>query len=144
MTQPREMAIVACMDPRLHPERILGLEIGDAYVIRNAGGRASDDAIRSLLVCSHLLGVKTCAVIHHTDCGMMKFTNADLRARLGGGDEVGAIDFLTFSDLDASVRDDVETIRSSPFIPDGMPVSGHVYEVETGEVRAVVTTKVGS
>jgi carbonic anhydrase len=139
MPPARHVAIVACMDARLHPEKFLGLEIGDAHVIRNAGGRASDDAIRSLIISSQLLGTQEFAVIHHTDCGMLTFTNDDLRAKLADAGDASGIDFLPFSDNEAAVREDVEKIRNSPFIPDGIPVSGYIYEVETGRLQTVVT-----
>jgi carbonic anhydrase len=128
------------MDARVHPEKALGLEIGDAHMIRNAGGRASDDALRSLVISSRLLGTTEFAVIHHTDCGMLTFTNDDLRTKLR--DETGAdashIDFLPFADLEASVRDDVSAILASPLIDDSIPVSGYVYDVHTGAVTQVV------
>jgi carbonic anhydrase len=136
----RKVAIVTCMDARIHPEKALGLEIGDAHMIRNAGGRASDDALRSLVISSRLLGTTEFAVIHHTDCGMLTFTNDDLRTKLR--DETGAdashIDFLPFADLEASVRDDVSAILASPLIDDSIPVSGYVYDVHTGAVTQVV------
>lgn len=138
MPPARGVAIVTCMDARLHPEKFLGLEVGDAHVIRNAGGRVSDDALRSLIISSHLLGTKEYAVIHHTDCGMLTFTNEVLRDKLADRGDASAIDFLPFSDNEASVREDVATIRNNPFIPDGIPVSGYIYEVETGRLRTVV------
>ena len=136
MPPGKHVAIIACMDARLHPEKFLGLEIGDAHVIRNAGGRASDDAIRSLIISSHLLGTQEFAVIHHTDCGMLTFTNDTMVEKLG--DEAGSIDFLTFSDNEASVREDVDRIRQHPLIPDGIPVSGYIYDVKTGTLQEVV------
>ncbi|MGH2659151.1 MAG: beta-class carbonic anhydrase [Actinomycetota bacterium] len=140
MPPARQVAVLTCMDARLHPESFLGLDIGDAHVIRNAGGRASDDAVRSLIISSHLLATREFAVIHHTDCGMLTFTNEDLRQRLKeetGGD-ASAIDFLPFADLEDSVREDVRRIRESPFIPDDIEVSGFVYDVRTGALREVV------
>ena len=139
MPPARRVAVVACMDARLDPERALGLEIGDAHVIRNAGGRVSDDAIRSLIISAHLLGTNEFAVVHHTDCGMGTFTNEDLRARLRErtGRDAWSIDFLPFADLDASVREDVRRIRSSPFLPGGTIVRGFVYDVHTGLLREV-------
>ena len=108
MPPARHVAILTCMDARIHPEQALGLAIGDAHMIRNAGGRASDDAIRSLIISSRLLGTNEFAVIHHTDCGMLTFTNQQLREKLA--DEAGAdasgIDFLPFSDLRKSVTED--------------------------------------
>jgi len=140
MPPARHVAIVTCMDARLHPEKFLGLEIGDAHVIRNAGGRASDDALRSLIISSRLLGTREFAVIHHTDCGMLTFSNDDLRAKLSeeAGVDAGHIDFLPFSDNAQSVRDDVQRIRESPFVPPGTPVSGYIYDVHTGMLEEVV------
>lgn len=139
MPPAKQLAVLTCMDARLHPERFLGLDIGDAHVIRNAGGRASVDAIRSLIISSRLLGTREFAVIHHTDCGMLTFSNEDLHAKLR--DETGAdasdIDFLPFSDLEEGVREDVGRIRSSPFVDDGIPVTGFVYDVRTGRLTGV-------
>lgn len=135
----RQVAILTCMDARLHPERFLGLDIGDAHVIRNAGGRASDDAIRSLIISSHLLGTNEYLVIHHTDCGMLSFSNEQLQGQLteDTGQDASQIDFLPFTDLEQSVRDDVEQIRQSPFIPDGVTVRGFIYDVRSGRLSAV-------
>ncbi len=138
MPPARNVAIVTCMDARLHPEKFLGLNIGDGHVIRNAGGRASDDAIRSLIISTELLGTKEFAVIHHTDCGMLTFTNEDLQQKLADRGDASGIDFLPFSDNEASVRADIDTIRNSPFISDDIPVSGYIYEVETGTLRTVI------
>jgi len=139
MPPARNVAILTCMDARLHPERFLGLEIGDAHVIRNAGGRASDDALRSLIISAQLLGTREYLVIHHSDCGMLTFSNDDLRNKLA--EETGAdasdIDFLPFSDLEESVRNDVRRIRQSPFIPADIPVTGYIYDVDTGGVTPV-------
>src|SRR5256886_15516248 len=109
MPPARHVAVLTCMDARLDPARLLGLEEGDAHVIRNAGGRASEDAIRSLVISQQLLGTNTVLVIHHPDCGMVTFSNEDLRARLKQELHVdaGNIDFLPFRDLEQSVRDDV-------------------------------------
>src|SRR6266446_1365349 len=124
MPPARRVAILTCMDARLHPARFLGLQEGDAHIIRNAGGRASDDAIRSLVISEQLLGTNTVVVIHHTDCGMVTFSNEDLRARLKQELHVdaGDIDFLPFRDLEQSVRDDVAKIKSSPLIPDNVEI----------------------
>jgi len=132
----RAVAIVTCMDARLHPEKFLGLEIGDAHVIRNAGGRVSDDALRSLIISSQFLGTKEFAVIHHTDCGMLTFTNEDVWSRLGPDAE--GIDFLPFSDNARSVQEDVDRVRSSSLIPEGASVSGYIYDVSTGRLEQVV------
>ncbi|MPZ73959.1 MAG: carbonic anhydrase [Nitriliruptorales bacterium] len=138
MPPARKVAVLTCMDARLQPERFLGLEIGDAHVIRNAGGRASDDALRSLIISSHLLGTREYLVIHHSDCGMLTFSNDDLRNELAAETaDVSDIDFLPFSDLEESVRDDVRLIRQSPFIPADIPVTGYIYDVDTGRLTAV-------
>ena len=135
----RRLAVLTCMDARLDPAKALGLEEGDAHVIRNAGGRASDDALRSLIISYTLLGTREFLVIHHTDCGMVTFTNEQLREQLRRDmkADASAIDFLPFTDLDASVRQDVATVRSSPLIPDDITVSGFVYDVATGRLREV-------
>ncbi|MCH7999310.1 MAG: carbonic anhydrase [Chloroflexi bacterium] len=139
MPPARHVAVLACMDARLHPEKFLGLEEGDAHVIRNAGGRASDDALRSLIISYKLLGTREFVVIHHTDCGMLTFSNDQIREMLKNdtGADASAIDFLPFSDLEASVREDVQTIRSSPLIPDDITVTGFVFDVKTGRLSEV-------
>jgi carbonic anhydrase len=137
MPPSRHVAVVACMDARLDPARVLGLEEGDAHVIRNAGGRAAD-AIRSLIISQQLLGTREVVVIHHTDCGMLTFTDAQLRQKVR--DELGAetdTAFLSFSDVDQSVRDDVAAIRESRLLLKGVPVAGFVYDVKTGGLRQV-------
>lgn len=135
----RRVAVLTCMDARMHPERFLGLDIGDAHVIRNAGGRASEDAIRSLVISSLLLGTREFLVIHHTRCGMQSHTNEQIRhdvaERLGA--DASNVDFLPFTDLDDSVREDVRRIRESPLIGDDIMVRGFVYEVESGRLRPV-------
>jgi carbonic anhydrase len=138
MPPSRRVAVVACMDARLDPARVLGLEEGDAHVIRNAGGRAQD-AVRSLVISQQLLGTREVVVIHHTDCGMLTFTDEQLRQKVR--DELGAVTdtaFLSFSDVDQSVRDDVAAIRESRLLLKGVPVSGFVYDVKTGRLRPVV------
>lgn len=140
MPPARHLAILTCMDARLHPETFLGLGIGDAHVIRNAGGRASDDALRSLVISSALLGTREFVVIHHTDCGMLTFSNDDLRRKLAETRKADAsgIDFLPFSDLAQSVRDDVGRITASPLLADDIVVSGFISDVRTGQLRQVV------
>ena len=135
----RSLAILTCMDARLHPERFLGLQIGDAHVIRNAGGRASDDAVHSLIISSQLLGTREFLVIHHTDCGMLMLSNSDVHERLTAatGADASHIDFLPFDDLEEGVREDVRRIRQSPFIPAEASITGHVYNVDTGLVTPV-------
>jgi carbonic anhydrase len=135
----RPLAVLTCIDSRLDPSRFLGLEIGDAHVVRNAGGRATDDAIRSLLISSWLLETREFAVIHHTDCGMTKFTDPVLHdmIRDQAGVEVD-LEFLSFPDPEVSTREDVDAIRGTKGFPDGVTVSGHVYDVRTGMLRQVV------
>jgi carbonic anhydrase len=128
------------MDARLHPAKFLGLEVGDAHVIRNAGGRASEDALRSLVISQRLLGTNEIVVIHHTDCGMLTFTNEQLTAKIRqdlGVDTAGR-DFLPFPDLEKSVRDDVAFLRGSPLIPKNIPISGAIYDVRSGKLQEIV------
>ena len=134
------VAIVTCMDARIVPSRQLGLEEGDAHVIRNAGGRAHD-ALRSLVISQQLLGTREVAVIHHTDCGMLTFRNEELRARLREVQGVDAthIDFLPFSDVEQSVRDDVAFLRGSPLILRNIPIRGFVYDVRTGRLSEIAS-----
>ncbi len=139
MPPARKVAVVACMDARLHPEKALGIDIGDAHVIRNAGGRAQD-ALRSLVISQQLLGTREIVVLHHTDCGMLTFTNEHLAAKIASelGVDVEGQDFLPFADLEQSVRDDVAFLRNSPLIPKDIPISGAIYDVRTGRVHEVV------
>jgi carbonic anhydrase len=130
------------MDARIVPARALGLEEGDAHVIRNAGGLAKD-ALRSVVISQRLLGTREVVVIHHTDCGMLTFSNNDIRTKvredLGdtAGEAARAIDFLPFPDLEESVRQDVLFLRESPLVPDDIPVRGFVYDVRTGRLSEV-------
>jgi carbonic anhydrase len=139
MPPARHVAVLTCMDARLHPSRFLGLELGDAHVIRNAGGRASDDAIRSLAISQQLLGTTAVVVIHHTDCGMLTFSNEDLRKKLKQELNADAedIDFLPFKNLEKSVRDDVATIKNSPLLLKNIEVSGCIYDVKSGRLLPV-------
>jgi carbonic anhydrase len=143
MPPGRKVAVLVCMDARIDPARALGLEEGDAHVIRNAGGRAKD-AIRSIAISQELLGTREIVVIHHTDCGMLTFTNDVIREKLAEdlGPEAGAaaatLDFEPFPDVDASVIEDVEAIKASPLVRKDTPISGHVYHVESGVLRQVV------
>ncbi len=139
MPPARRLAVLTCMDARIDPAQALGLADGDAHVVGNAGGRASEDAIRSLVISQQLLGTREVLVVHHTDCGMLTFTNDQLRDRLRqtlGADATG-IDFLPFADLEQSVRDDVAAIRASPLVPDDVAVRGFVYDVRSGRLREV-------
>jgi carbonic anhydrase len=140
MPPGRRVAILTCMDARLHPEKFLGLDIGDAHVIRNAGGRASHDALRSLVISQRLLGTNEIVVIHHTDCGMQTFQNQELVDKIHDdlGADASGWDFLTFADLETSVREDVQTLRSSSLIPLNIPITGAIYDVRSGRLQEVV------
>jgi carbonic anhydrase len=133
-----KVAIVTCMDARLDPARALGLEPGDAHVIRNAGGVVTDDVLRSLSISQHELGTEAVALIHHTRCGMQTFTDeefAQAREReVGQRPEWPA---RAFADLEEDVRDSVRRVRECPFLPRREQVRGFVYDVETGRVREV-------
>ena len=137
MPPGRKLAVVACMDARLIPTKVLGLHEGDAHVIRNAGGVVTDDTIRSLAISQHKLGTEEIILIHHTDCGMLTFKDDDFREQLQ--DETGvkpAWAAESFSDLDRDLRQSIARIKASPFLPN-KNVRGFVYEVETGKLREV-------
>ena len=137
MPPGKKLAVVACMDARLIPTKVLGLQEGDAHVIRNAGGVVTDDTIRSLAISQHKLGTEEIVLIHHTDCGMLTFKDDDFREELQEATGVKpSWAAESFSDLERDVRQSVERIRSSPFIPK-KNVRGFVYEVETGKLREV-------
>jgi carbonic anhydrase len=134
----KKVAVVACMDARLDVAKALGLEEGDAHVIRNAGGVVTDDEIRSLAISQHLLGTEEIIFIHHTDCGMLTFTDDEFKRRLQ--DETGVEPewaARAFQDLEGNVRESIERIQANPFIPNKDSVRGFVYEVETGKLREV-------
>jgi carbonic anhydrase len=153
----RHFAILTCMDARLDPAKYAGLAEGDAHVIRNAGGRASDDAIRSLVISCKLLGTREWFVIDHTDCGMLLFTEQDMRNLLAsslktakldqsgwhdsgegrGSTESNYINWLTFSDNAKSVVEDVIRIRNHPLVPDDIPIYGYIYDVKSGKLVEV-------
>lgn len=133
-----KIAIVTCMDARLHPASVFGLDLGDAHVIRNAGGVVTDDVIRSLSISQHHLGTTEVMVVHHTQCGMLTFTDEEFAKALE--QEAGERPpwaARTFQDLEADVRDGVERIRQSPFIPHRDSVRGFVYDVATGQIHEV-------
>ncbi|HVM07388.1 MAG TPA: carbonic anhydrase [Acidimicrobiales bacterium] len=136
----RQLVILTCMDARLDLFRALGLEVGHAHILRNAGGRASDDAIRSLVVSSNLLGTREFGVIHHTNCGLGDTTDADVAGRIADalGHDAPDIPYLAFGDIDDSVRADVDTIASCDALPPGSTVWGGVYDVDDGSLRIVV------
>jgi carbonic anhydrase len=134
----RKVAVLACMDARVNPYGILGLREGDAHIIRNAGGVVTDDEIRSLAISQRLLGTEEIILIHHTDCGMLTFTDDEFKRAVQ--DDVGIKPEWAaeaFPDLDEDVRQSVARIQASPFIPRKDSVRGFVYEVETGRLREV-------
>ena len=153
----RRFAVLTCMDARLDPAKYAGLSEGDAHVIRNAGGRASDDAIRSLVISYKLLGTKEFFVVHHTDCGMVLFSNEIMGGLLeksletavhdgtgwkdvgkGPGSKEGQkVDWLTFTDYEKSVVEDVKRIRNHPLVPKSIPVYGYLYDVKTGKLKEI-------
>jgi carbonic anhydrase len=135
----RKVAVVACMDARLSPYAILGLQEGDAHVIRNAGGVVTDDEIRSLAISQRLLGTEEIILVHHTDCGMLTFTDDEFKRSIQ--DDVGIKPEWAaeaFSDLDEDVRQSIARIKASPFIPRKESVRGFVYDVTSGKLREVV------
>lgn len=132
------IAVLACMDARLDVHKILGLEEGDAHVIRNAGGVATDDAIRSLVISQRLLGTDEIVLIHHTDCGMLTFQDDEVKRQIAA--EVGirpAFALEAFADLEGDVRQSIARILASPFIPNKSSVRGFVYDVKTGRLNEV-------
>ena len=137
-----KLAILACMDARLTVEQALGLKTGEAHIIRNAGGIASEDAVRSLIISHHLLGTQEFMVINHTDCGMLTFKDDELAFKLQkstGAAAVAPARFFAFSDVDANVREQVHKIKSHPWIPREIPVRGFVYDVKSGKLREIAT-----
>jgi len=164
MPPARQFAVLTCMDARLDPAKFAGLAEGDAHVVRNAGGRASDDAIRSLVISYKLLGTREWFVIHHTNCGMEFFTNEVMRGLLANSLETAAltehgfhdigkgpgsragefIEWLTIKDQAQSVRDDVERIREHPLVPANIAIYGYIYDVKSGKLLEVAeATQIG-
>jgi carbonic anhydrase len=137
----RKLVILTCMDSRMDLEQLLGLRIGDAHMIRNAGGLATDDAIRSLILSTHLLGTRSVAIIQHTECGLMSVTDEEFRSCLSTstGKDASHLQFHAFSDLDHNVREQVARIRQDPFLPRPIEVRGFVYDVKRGSLREVKT-----
>jgi carbonic anhydrase len=134
----KHVAVIACMDARLDPARVLGLEEGDAHVIRNAGGVVTDDTIRSLAISQRLLGTEEIVLIHHTDCGMLTFRDDELKEQIH--EETGirpGFALESFTDVDDDVRQSIARIQASPFVPRKDKVRGFVYEVETGKLREI-------
>jgi carbonic anhydrase len=138
MPPAKKVAVVACMDARLDPARVLGLEEGDAHVIRNAGGVISEDAIRSLVISQRLLGTEEIILVHHTDCGMLTFEDADVKAAIASETGIRPPFALeAFADVDDDVRQSIARVKASPFVGRTDAVRGFVYEVETGRLREV-------
>jgi carbonic anhydrase len=134
----RRLALLTCMDARVDPVRALGLEEGDAHVIRNAGGVATDDALRSLVISNRLLDTETAYVIGHTQCGMLSFTNDDLYRQLGQeGVDARWLDFLPFKEIEASVVASVERLRASTLLPAGYAVEGFILDIASGRLEPV-------
>ena len=136
----KKIAVLACMDARLLVEDILGLSIGEANIIRNAGGIATEDAIRSLIVSHELLGTEEFIVINHTDCGMQKFSDEHIRNNIKQkyNKDPSELQFYTFANLEENVRQQVEKIRTNPFIPKDIPVYGCVYDTQTGRLKRIL------
>ena len=134
----KKLAVVACMDARLHVSKILGLDEGDAQVIRNAGGAVTDDAIRSLAISQRLLGTEEIVLIHHTDCGMLTFTDDAVKAQIQKDTGIRPPFALeAFSNLEDDVRQSIARIKASPFVPKRDRVRGFVYDVTTGRLNEV-------
>ncbi len=134
----KRVAVLACMDARLIPTRLLGLNEGEAHILRNAGGVVTDDAIRSLSLSQHLLGTEEIVLVHHTDCGLLRITDEEFAEKLQ--DETGRRPEWsagTFADLERNVRESIARLRESPFIPSKDSIRGFVYDVDTGELREV-------
>ena len=134
-----KVAIVTCMDSRLHVAPALGLALGDAHILRNAGGRVTDDMIRSLVISQQQMGTREIVVLHHTDCGAQTFENGPFQEYLKEelGVDVSDQDFLPFQDIDESVREDMRLLQETPLIPDDVIISGAVYDVDTGRMTVV-------
>jgi carbonic anhydrase len=138
MPPGKKVAVLACMDARLHPTKALGLEVGDAHVIRNAGGVVTEDVIRSLLISQLLLGTEEVILIHHTDCGMLSFTDDPVKRQVQ--DDTGLkppFALESFPDLDEDVRQSIARLKASPFVPRKNNIRGFVYDVNTGALREV-------
>lgn len=140
----RRVAILACMDARLTIEPMLGLKTGEAHVIRNAGGVATEDAVRSLLISQHLLGTNEVMIVNHTECGMLSFKDEDLFAKLEretGASAVSPEQFHSFPNVEENVRRQIQKLRSHPWIPKGISIRGFVYDVKTGRLAEVAAER---
>ena len=140
MPPARKLVVVACMDARLTVEKVLGLNTGDAHVIRNAGGIFTEDALRSVLISHYLLGTRELMFIHHTDCGMLTFKDAELAEKLRqkcGTATVVPTAFHSFTNLEEDLREQMEKARAHPWVPKDMPIRGFIYDVKTGKLSEV-------
>ncbi len=139
MPPARKLAVVACMDARLTVEQLLGLKTGEAHIIRNAGGLATEDALRSLIISTRLLGTRTIFVIEHTDCGMLTFEDEQLRQQLtkDTGRSAAQLHFYSFKDLEENLRAQLQRVRENPFLPRDINLHGFIYDVKTGRLREV-------
>jgi len=138
-TPSKKIAVLSCMDARISIKDILGLKLGDAHVIRNAFGIATDDAIRSLIISHELLGTEEFIVINHTDCGMLKFKDEELKKKISEKFNIDAssLKFYTFPNLEDNVKEQIKKIKSSPFFPN-VPVHGYIYDVKTGKLKNIM------
>ena len=137
-TAARGLAVVTCMDSRIDPLGLLGLQPGDAKILRNAGARVTDDVLRTLVLAVYLLGVERVLIMPHTDCGMSKVSDAEVHALTQSkGVDTRSLEFHTVPDQDAALRHDLTRIKSSPFLPEDLPVTGAIYDVHTGELVPV-------
>jgi carbonic anhydrase len=138
----KKLVILTCMDSRMDLEQLLGLSVGDAHMIRNAGGIATDDAIRSLILSTQLLGTRAIGVIQHTQCGLMSITDEEFRWRLSSetGRDASHLRFHAFRDIDQNITDQVLRIRQNAFLPKQVQVRGYAYDVTTGALREVVVS----
>ena len=140
MPPARKLAVIACMDARLTVSQLLGLKTGEAHIIRNAGGIVTEDALRSLIISHHLLGTSEFMIINHTDCGMLTFKDDELRKKLQtqtGMATVAPVRFHAFTNLETNVREQIQKVRSHPWIPKHIPVRGFIYDVKSGKLNEV-------
>ncbi|HEY7535367.1 MAG TPA: carbonic anhydrase [Thermodesulfobacteriota bacterium] len=137
----RKLAVVACMDARMNIEQMLGLKPGDAHIIRNGGGAVSEDALRSLLISHYELGTQEFMIIEHTGCGLMTFKDEEMRAKLQkktGTSAVAPMHFHTFSNLEENLREQIQKVKSHPWVPKNISVRGFIYDVKTGRLNEVL------
>jgi carbonic anhydrase len=140
MPPARKLAVIACMDARLTVPELLGLKTGEAHIIRNAGGIVTEDALRSLIISHHLLGTQEIMIINHTDCGMLTFKDEDLRKKLReqtGTAAVAPDRFHAFASPEENVREQIQRVKSHPWLPKQLPVRGFVFDVKTGKLNEV-------